>query len=297
MTVPFVAPVASRLQAAWLMLAASSLIADASLCSKLAQSDRFGPPLPVLQVTQARFGFALLALLVVATVLRPKLTRRHLPLHALRTLCGGIGVTLMFAAIAVIPMSDATAISFLNPVFAMLLAIPLLGERVGPIRWTAAAIALTGALVLLRPGGGTFQPGALFALGAAAILGLEVVLIKRLSGMERVLPVLLINNGIGFLLFGSVAMTVWQVPTAPQWIVLAGVGLSMVAAQAFFINAMARADASFAIPFTYATLIFATFYDAAVFGSRPDLVSWIGAGTILGGAGLLAWREARLRAV
>jgi drug/metabolite transporter (DMT)-like permease len=61
--------------------------------------------------------------------------------HVMRVLCGWTGVTLMFAAAAMIPLSDATAISFLNPVFCMILAIPLLGERVGPWRWLAAAIA------------------------------------------------------------------------------------------------------------------------------------------------------------
>ena len=63
-----------------------------------------------------------------------------------------IGVTLMFAAAVYIPLSDATAISFLNPVFAMIFAIPFLGERVGKWRWIAAAISITGAIILLRPG-------------------------------------------------------------------------------------------------------------------------------------------------
>ena len=68
----------------------------------------------------------------------------------------------------------------------------------------------------------------------------------------------------------------------------------MAMAQACFVNAMARADASFVAPFSYATLIFAALYDAVVFGTRPDAVSWMGALVILSGAGLLAWREARL---
>ena len=68
----------------------------------------------------------------------------------------------------------------------------------------------------------------------------------------------------------------------------------MACAQAAYVNAMARADASFVAPFSYATLIFAALYDALVFGTRPDAVSWLGALVILSGAGLLAWRETRL---
>ncbi|MEO1706062.1 MAG: EamA family transporter, partial [Pseudomonadota bacterium] len=60
----------------------------------------------------------------------------------------------MFASVAYIPLADATAISFLNPVFGMILAIPLLGERVGKWRWLAAAIALRRQEAVFR-----MQPG------------------------------------------------------------------------------------------------------------------------------------------
>ena len=69
----------------------------------------------------------------------------------------------------------------------------------------------------------------------------------------------------------------------------------MAAAQACFVNAMARADASFVAPFFYAALVFAALYDAVIFGVVPDVVSILGAVIILLGAGLLAWREGRLK--
>ena len=133
------------------------------------------------------------------------------------------------------------------------------------MRWSAAAIALIGALILLRPTPGAFQ-------------------------------ILLINNSIGLCIAALAAVTIWQ-PLAPvQWAALAALGLLMACAQVFFINAMARADASFVAPFSYATLIFAAAYDFLGFGAAPDAVTVLGAGVILAGAGLLAWREGRLRA-
>jgi drug/metabolite transporter (DMT)-like permease len=69
--------------------------------------------------------------------------------------------------------------------------------------------------------------------------------------------------------------------------------MKQACAQACFINGMARADASFVAPFSYATLIFATLYDFGVFAVIPDAVSVVGAGTILAGALLLALREGR----
>ena len=67
----------------------------------------------------------------------------------------------------------------------------------------------------------------------------------------------------------------------------------MACAQACFVNAVARADASFITPFSYLTLVVAAVYDLLIFGVRPDWVSVSGAGIIIAGAALLAWREAR----
>ena len=69
----------------------------------------------------------------------------------------------------------------------------------------------------------------------------------------------------------------------------------MAVAQACFVNAMARADASFVAPFSYATLVFAALYDALFFGAVPDAVTYLGAAVILTGALWLALREAHLK--
>ena len=66
----------------------------------------------------------------------------------------------------------------------------------------------------------------------------------------------------------------------------------MACAQACFVNGMARADASFVAPISYATLIFAALYDFAVFDVIPDWISLIGSATILAGGLILVWREA-----
>lgn len=277
-----------------LMLLATVFIAATTLLAKALGTDALGTPLHPLQISQGRFLFAFIAIGSTAAMMRQKISAPNLKLHATRSLFGWAGVSLMFAAVAFIPLSDATAISFLNPVFAMILAIPLLGERVGRIRWSAAAIALLGTLILLRPGPGSFQPGALLALAAAMVIGVEIICIKRLSGREAPLQILLINNAMGLTIATLAVLWVWAPPTGAQWAALAGVGVMMALAQACFVNAVARADASLVVPFSYATLVFATLYDLAIFGVVPDGVSAIGAAIIVAGAALLAWREARL---
>lgn len=277
-----------------LILCATAFMAGTTLLAKALGTDAIGPALHPLQISQGRFMFALLVFSTAATILRPTIARPDLKLHFARTLFGWGGVSLMFAAASFIPLADATAISFLNPVFAMMLAIAFLGERVGRIRWAAAAIALAGAMILIRPGPSTFQPAALLALAAAMVMGMEITLIKRLSGREAPFQILLINNAIGFSISTLAVLAVWQMPTPGQWAALVGVGCVMASAQVFFIHAMARADASLVVPFTYSALIFATLYDLAVFGVVPDAVSILGAGVILTGAGLLAAREIQL---
>lgn len=279
--------------AAMLTLAASAFAAGTTLLAKALGTGILGPEMHPLQISHGRFLFAFVAITTMIAVMRPRMTRPDFRLHAIRSAFGWGGVTLMFAAATFIPLSDATAISFLNPVFGMMLAIPLLGEKVGPIRWSAALIALAGAAILTRPGGGAIEFGAMLALGSALLLGAELIAIKRLSGREGPYQILLVNNGIGLLIATLAMLPVWQMPTAQQWAALAGVGVLMAMAQACFVNAMARADASFVAPFFYAALVFAAIYDALVFHVLPDTVSVAGALIILTGAGLLAWREGR----
>lgn len=273
------------------MLCATAFIAGTMIAAKVLGSDLLGPALHPLQVSHGRFLFALIAIAISFAVFRPPVSAPQWRVHAGRSLFGWLGVTCMFGAVAVIPLSDASAISFLNPVMCMLLAIPLLGERVGKWRWLAAIMALTGALILLRPGTTAFQPAALLALAAAVLLGMELIFIKKLANKEGPFQILLINNGIGWALASTAVIPVFMAPTLQQWVVLAALGVIMAAAQACFVNAMARADASFITPFSYITLVFAALFDAAIFGVLPDAISWLGAVIILAGAFLLATRE------
>jgi len=280
-----------------LIIAATAFIASATLIAKMLGTEALGPALHPFQISHGRFVFAFIAIAGAASVVRPELSRPHWRLHIGRTVFGWMGVTLMFASVAIIPLADATAISFLNPVFAMMLAIPLLGETVGRIRWVAAGIALIGALILLRPTPGSFQPGALLALAAAGAMGMELIFIKKLTSREAVFQILLVNNLIGVGISTLAVLPVWVMPTGPQWGALVLLGLVMICAQALFVNAMALGDASYVAPFSYATLVFATLYDFIGFGAVPDVISVLGAGIILSGAAMLAWREVRTRQV
>ena len=291
----FAAKAHNPLLAAMLIAVASAFIASTTLLAKALGTDVLGPALHPMQISHGRFLFAFLVIISVVGIRHPRLNRPNWGLHIGRASFGWLGVTLMFASVAFIPIADATAISFLNPVFAMVLAIPLLKEGVGPWRWLAAAMALTGALVLLRPTPASFQSAGLLALAAAAVIGMELIFIKKLSGREIPIQILLINNAMGLVIASVSVSFVFRMPSPEQWAALVGIGVLMACAQTCFVNGMARADASFVAPISYVTLIFAAFYDFVVFGVIPDGVSMIGSAIILTGGLILVWREARLR--
>ncbi|MCP5036233.1 MAG: DMT family transporter, partial [Rhodobacteraceae bacterium] len=90
---------------------------------------------------------------------------------------------------------------------------------------------------------------------------------------------------------------IWQPPTPAQWAALVAIGFMMAVGQACFIQAMRRADASFVVPFSYTTLVFAGAYDFLVFREVPGFYSLTGAVIIITGAALLAWREGRVHRV
>jgi len=290
------------LLAALLMTLATALFAGTMLLAKALGSGAMGQTIHALQVSQGRFVFGFLVVLLAVALLPRGAADRSAPAphwvwHLVRTGLGFSGGALMFAAAARMPLADANALSFLSPVVTMLLAIPFLGERVGRWRWVAAGLALLGALILIRPGAGMIQPAALMALGAALVLGGEGIFIKRLAMREPPRQVLLVNNAIGVVLASAAGLWVFEWPqTAAVWVALAGVGVLMVAAQLLFLIANRLGEASYIAPFFYLVLVWAALYDLAAFGVVPDAVSIAGAGVILTGGALMAWREALARA-
>jgi drug/metabolite transporter (DMT)-like permease len=280
------------LTAILLMVAACALVAGTTLIAKVLGPAGGGEtPLHPFQISAGRFMFAAAALTPFLIIYRPSFAGARWTNHILRVLFGWAGVSALFAASGLMRLADANAISFLNPVVAMILSIPLLGERVGPWRWAAAAIAFAGALTIVQPGASTFQPAALIALVAAFFMGAEAILIKKLADTEPPLRILAINNFIGAILALSVASFVWVWPTPQQWLLMATLGSTMICVQALFIQALRRGDASFVMPFFYLSLIFAALYDYLVFAQYPTAASWLGAGHIIAGALTIGWRE------
>ena len=273
----------NTLTAVSFMILASLLIAGTTILAKILGTDKLGPPLNALQISNARFFFAFILIFIFFVITKSKIIRPSYKVHLGRSFCGWVGISILFGASSVIPVTDATAIIFTNPIFTMLLAIALLGEKIKPIKWVAVIITFVGALILIRPESNFINIQLIIIvliLGAFA-LGLESIFIKMLTLKENPKQILLINNSIGLLISFIPVYFIWITPTKLQILAMLGIGALMLCAQACFIQALRRSKAHFAVPYFYSTLLFVAIYDFFIFKIIPDNISFIGASLII----------------
>jgi drug/metabolite transporter (DMT)-like permease len=265
------------------MISASLLIAGTTILAKILGTTTLGPPINPMQISNARFFFAFILISIFFMTTKSKIIKPNYKVHLGRSACGWIGISILFGASSIIPVTDATAIIFTNPIFTMLLAIVLLGEKVKPIKWIAVIITFWGALILIRPENNIInhQFIIIILIIGAFVLGLESVFIKMLTLKENPKQILLINNSIGLLISSIPICFIWTTPTTLQILAMLGIGSLMLSAQACFIQALRRSKAHFAAPYFYSTLIFVAIYDFFIFNITPDDISFIGASLII----------------
>jgi len=265
------------------MISASLLIAGTTILAKILGTTTLGPPINPMQISNARFFFAFILISIFFMTTKSKIIKPNYKVHLGRSVCGWIGISILFGASSIIPITDATAIIFTNPIFTMLLAIVLLGEKVKPIKWIAVIITFWGALILIRPENNIInhQFIIIILIIGAFVLGLESVFIKMLTLKENPKQILLINNSIGLLISSIPICFIWTTPTTLQILAMLGIGSLMLCAQACFIQALRRSKAHFAVPYFYSTLIFVAIYDFFIFNITPDDISFIGASLII----------------
>ena len=271
------------------MIFVSLFIGGTTMIAKVLGTDLLGKPLNPIQISHSRFLFAFILIFLFFLKTKSKIIQPNYKLHFSRSFCGWIGITILFGTSILIPVSDATALIFINPIFTMIFAIPLLGETVKTTKWFAVAITFIGAIVLIRPENNLLEIQFVYILlifGALA-LGLESIFIKILTIEEKPKQILLINNGIGLMISSIPIYFIWISPNIKQISALFFVGALMLCAQICFIQAMKRSEAHFVAPFFYFTLIFVCIYDFFIFQILPDKISIIGTTLIIVGGIIL----------
>ena len=221
-------------------------------------------------------------------------------LHLGRAAAVSFSAVCFFMGVKFMPLAEATAISFMMPMFAGMLSAVLLREKASRATWLTTAVAFVGVLIILRPNVAEVGLSALFPLGSAIGMAVLILLNRRAAGTASVLalqfniaalsaPMLIAAAAIGDL-SGLPGLDVgW-----PHWSVIlrcAIVAVSASCAHALIFLATTRASAATIAPMTYSQLIVALIIGALVFGDLPDLKSMFGSALIVG-SGLYLWRSA-----
>ena len=272
-----------------LMLASVALFSLMDACLKMLSAHY-----PPFQVAALR-GLSSLPLVLawaLWTVGPRALLRVRWSLHLLR---GVLGIAMMASfvyALKRLPLSTAYSIFFVAPLLITALSVPILGEKVGPRRWSAIAVGLVGVLVVLRPTGeGMLTWAGLAVLVAAfgyAVSAITVRVLARTDPSQAITFWLLALMALGA---GALALPGW-VPLRAQdlWIV-GGIGVAGAIGQYAITEAFRLAEASRVAPLEYSALVWGLLLDLTLWGVLPDAVTWIGAAIIIASGLYLIRRE------
>lgn len=237
---------------------------------------------PTIQVVWGRYFFQVVILCIV---LAPRLTglikTQSLKFQLLRSVFL-LGATLcFFRALNTLQVAEASAIMFTAPLVVTALAPVVLKERVGLRRWLSVLVGFGGALVIIRPGIGVMDTGAFWALAGALCYGSYQISTRALSSQDPVLTTLFYSALLGAAILSAVVPFEFVMPDMSGWLLMLATGAFGTLGHFAMIQAFTRAEAAKVAPFTYSNLIWASIIGFAVFGTLPDLWTYVGAGIIV----------------
>lgn len=243
----------------------------------------------VNQIIFFRNSIALLTLLVMASSLGGWAAlrvhnRRGMALQAV--LFTGV-LVFVFIGYRNLPLADATAISFLQPILAILLCAPLLGEKVAPAAWAALALGLVGVSLLVQPTGGGSYYGAVMCLIGTVFSALSLIQQRSLSRQDTSLAIVFWTlAGSALIVLPSLPLT-WVWPTPWLWALLIGNGLASGACQYLTTRAVYHAPIGTLAPLKYTAMVWALIIGFIWFGDVPTLMVLCGSALVIGASAIV----------
>ena len=254
--------------------------------------------LPVMQVVFVRyFGHFVYALVFyLPTEGREAFVSRAPVRQFLRSLFLFGSTICNFFALQSLPITVTTTIMFAGPIVVTLLAIPILGERVGIRRIAAVCTGFLGVLVVIQPWGAEWHPAMLYSLAALVISSLYFVMTRMLAGVETNATQQVWASGLASVVLAPFAWAVWVWPQgALEWTVAAMIGGFGMVGHVLATMAARWADASILAPMVYSQIFLAAIAGVLVFSTWPTVWTLAG-GIIIIASGLYIWNRERQRA-
>lgn len=279
-----------------------------------------GYPLHQLVFTRSAIGL-LLSLVFLQMEGGWRLLKTSTPgLHILRAMMIVVSNMSFFAAIAVLPLAETTALFFAAPLMITLLSIPILGEKVGRMRLSAVLIGFIGVLIMQRPWQSVADTDVnrivlLLPILAALTYAINQVMTRKLGVSSKASAMAIYIQGafivvsISFYLIagdgryavgaenGAVVflLRAWQWPASADWPYLIGLGFLSAIVGYCLTQAYRVSSAATVAPFEYIGLPLAVLWGYTIFGELPDLAVTFGIILIMG-AGLFVFLRERMLA-
>lgn len=215
--------------------------------------------------------------------------------HAARAVIGLVGMGCGFTAVSMLPLTEATALSFAAPLFMTALSAPILKEPVGLHRWTAVLIGFVGVLIMIRPDP-THMPVAGAAFGLMGALGAAGAMIAiREIGRTEPGPTIVFYFTLAGCLLGlsSLPFGGWVMPDTATLAMLVATGLVGGTGQLFLTEALRRAPVAVVAPFDYTQLIWASLLGFLIWGELPRTATVAGAVVVAASGVYILYRETR----
>lgn len=239
-------------------------------------------------------GFPLVTMMLMGDRRDGTLIPRHPWWSILRSVSAVATGVMGFFAFSQLPLATCYAIFFAMPLLITLMAIPMLGEKVGIRRGIAVIVGLLGVLIVLRPGGGEgFSLGHIAALGAAVTGALTSVIVRKIGQEERSVVLMLYPMVLTFFAMGAVMPFVYE-PMS-----VAHLGLTAVMAFLGMLGALGiiaayrAAPAVIVAPMQYSQILWAALYGWLFFDEGVDLYTAIGSAVIIASGIYIVLREGK----
>jgi drug/metabolite transporter (DMT)-like permease len=211
-----------------------------------------------------------------------------------RSVLAFVSMFCWFSALVTLPLAEAIALGFTQPLFATVLAVLLLGEVVRLRRWTATVIGFLGAMIILRPGLEEVTSAHLLVLLSSATGAITSVVVKRLTRTEDPNTIVTYMTLLATPLALLAALPGWIWPDAASWLWLVALGLLGTVGHQAVTRAIGCLDASLVASLDFIRLPMAAALAWLAFGEIPDIWTWIGGAMIAAASVYIARREAQL---
>jgi drug/metabolite transporter (DMT)-like permease len=218
-------------------------------------------------------------------------------LVGLRAVLGAVSLMTTFLAFSLMPMAETTVLLFTASLFLPVLGVFVLGEKVGPWRWSAVVIGFAGVAVMASPTGAVNMLGVTIALVAALMHATLQVVLRYLGRYESPETVTFYFMVIGTLVTALPLPFVAVTPTLAEIPLLFGVGLTGAMAQWLLSTAFRNAPAAVVTVFNYSGIVWATLFGWLIWNDWPLPHVLAGAAIVIASNALIIWRESRRRPI